>query len=59
MPSIQIRDLPERLHRKLKAEARKEHRSFSQQGVVTIARGLGMIDKGLSDIARKYSIRVS
>jgi hypothetical protein len=44
MPSLQIRDLPEPLHRKLKEEARKEHRSFAQQAVVTIARGLGMTE---------------
>ncbi|MBW1786275.1 MAG: hypothetical protein JRK53_06600 [Deltaproteobacteria bacterium] len=42
MPSLQIRDLPEPLYRKLQEEARKERRSFSQQAVVTLARGLGI-----------------
>jgi len=42
MPSLQIRDLPEPMYRKLQDEAKKEHRSFSQQAIVTLARGLGM-----------------
>jgi len=40
MPLLQIRDLPEHLHRKLAAEAAKEHRSLSQQAIATLAKGL-------------------
>ncbi|MBW2369790.1 MAG: hypothetical protein JRH15_18110 [Deltaproteobacteria bacterium] len=40
MPSLQVRELPEQIYNKLQALARKEHRSFSQQAIVTIAKGL-------------------
>jgi len=41
MPTIQIRDLPEHLHYKLKEEAGKQHRSLSQQAIVVLSKGLG------------------
>lgn len=41
MPTLQVRELPERLYRKLVAEARREHRSLAQQAVVALERGLG------------------
>ena len=40
MPSLQVRDLPEHIYRKLQIIAEKEHRSFSQQAVVTLSKGL-------------------
>jgi hypothetical protein len=44
MPSLQVRDLPEPLYRKLAAEAEREHRSLAQQAVAVLARGLGMAE---------------
>jgi hypothetical protein len=42
MPSIQIRDLPEQIYNKIKKNAQKDHRSLSQQAVVTLKKGLGI-----------------
>ena len=42
MPSIQIRDLPEQIYSKIKYNAQKDHRSLSQQAVVTLKKGLGI-----------------
>lgn len=44
MPSIQIRDLPEQIYNKIKNNAQKDHRSLSQQAVVTLKKGLGIDD---------------
>ncbi|MDQ3001113.1 MAG: hypothetical protein M3Y08_07615 [Fibrobacterota bacterium] len=44
MPSIQVRELPDPIYRKLVAEAEKEHRSLAQQAVAVLARGLGVND---------------
>jgi plasmid stability protein len=44
MPSLQVRELPDQIYQKLVAESQKEHRSFSQQAIVTLARGLNMED---------------
>ena len=40
MPSIQVRDLPEQIYRKLQINAKKDHRSLSQQAIVTLKKGL-------------------
>ena len=40
MPSIQVRDLPEQIYRKLQINAQKDHRSLSQQAIVTLKKGL-------------------
>jgi plasmid stability protein len=42
MPSIQIRDLPEQIYNKIKNNAQKDHRSLSQQAIVTLKKGLGI-----------------
>ena len=42
MPSIQIRDLPEQIYSKIKKNAQKDHRSLSQQAIVTLKKGLGI-----------------
>ena len=42
MPSIQVRDLPEQIYRKLRINAKKDHRSLSQQAIVTLKKGLGI-----------------
>jgi plasmid stability protein len=42
MPSLQVRDLPDHLYRKLVEAAKREHRSLAQQAAATIARGLGL-----------------
>lgn len=44
MPSIQIRDLPEQIYSKIKNNAQKDHRSLSQQAIVTLKKGLGIDD---------------
>lgn len=44
MPSLQVRELPDPIYRKLVAEAEKEHRSLAQQAVAVLARGLGVTD---------------
>ena len=44
MPSIQVRDLPEQIYRKLQNNAKKDHRSLSQQAIVTLEKGLGIDD---------------
>jgi len=40
MPSLQVRELPEPVYRKLSELAHKEHRSISQQATIILARGL-------------------
>jgi len=40
MPSLQVRELPEEIYRKLRDQAQNEHRSISQQAIVTLAKGL-------------------
>ena len=42
MTSIQIRDLPEQIYNKIKNNAQKDHRSLSQQAIVTLKKGLGI-----------------
>ena len=42
MPSIQVRDLPEQIYRKLRINAQKDHRSLSQQAIVTLKKGLSI-----------------
>lgn len=42
MPSLQVRELPDHIYRKLVAEAEREHRSLSQQAIAVLARGLGV-----------------
>ena len=44
MPSIQVRDLPEQIYRKLQLNAKKDHRSLSQQAIVTLKKGLDVND---------------
>ena len=44
MPSIQVRDLPEQIYRKLQINAKKDHRSLLQQAFVTLEKGLGIDD---------------
>ena len=45
MASLQIRDLPEPLYRKLLDEAKRQHRSLSQQAVVVLEKGLGISEE--------------
>ena len=40
MPSLQIRELPEHIYKKLQRQAIKEHRSIAQQAVAALAKGL-------------------
>lgn len=44
MPSLQVREVPEHIYTKLHAEAKKEHRSFAQQAVATLAKGLDLTE---------------
>ncbi len=52
MPSIQVRDLPEQIYRKLQINAKKDHRSLSQQAIVTLKKGLG-IDSNFKERRRE------
>ena len=40
MPSLQVRDLPDNIHRLLQKKAQSEHRSLAQEAVVLLAKGL-------------------
>jgi len=40
MYSLQVRELPEKIYNKLQELAEKEHRSLSQQAIVSLAKGL-------------------
>ena len=42
MPSLQVRDVPQEIYRRLQEMARKEHRSLSQQAIVALEKALGM-----------------
>lgn len=44
MPSLQIRELPEPIYRKLRLNAQKDHRSLSQQAIITLQKGLEIKD---------------
>lgn len=44
MPALQVRELPDQVYRKLQEQAAKEHRSLAQQAIVTLAKGLGLIE---------------
>ncbi len=64
MPSLQVRELPEAIYRKLVSEAEKEHRSLAQQAVAVLARGLGVVEdarerrRRLLDQMRKSPIKI-
>ncbi len=40
MPSLQVRELPDSIYRKLSQLAHKEHRSIVQQAVILLAKSL-------------------
>ena len=46
MPILQVRDLPENLYQKLAQQARKEHRSLSQQAIVELKKSLDLPSSG-------------
>jgi plasmid stability protein len=54
LPSLQVRDLPEHLYRKLVERAASERRSIAQQTVVLLEKALNMETK--RKIARKQLI---
>jgi len=53
MPILQVRDVPNTIYQKLAQQARKEHRSLSQQAIVELARALNI---SLSAKDRRYQI---
>ncbi len=70
MPSLQVRELPDPIYKKLSELAHKEHRSIVQQAVVLLAKGLNaegsrkarrqqILDeiKAQSDELKKYSLK--
>jgi len=65
MPSLQVRDLPDPIYRKLAAGAEKEHRSLAQQAVSVLAIGLGITGDArekrgrILDDMRKSPIKLS
>jgi hypothetical protein len=42
MPILQVRDMPDAIYQKLIEQARKEHRSISQQALVELAKAMDM-----------------
>jgi plasmid stability protein len=42
MPTLQVRDLPEHVYRKLIEKAALEHRSIAQETIVLLEKALGM-----------------
>lgn len=44
MPSLQVREMPDVLYGILQQHAKREHRSLAQQAVVTLARGMDLIE---------------
>jgi len=42
MPILQVRDVPDAVYQKLTEQARKEHRSISQQALVELAKAMDM-----------------
>jgi len=42
MPLLQVKDFPENIYSLLQQRARAEHRSFSQEVVATLAKGLNL-----------------
>ena len=40
MPALVIKDLPVEIHRRLKEEATRHHRSMTQQAIVILEQGL-------------------
>jgi len=57
MPSLQVRNLPEQIYRMLQNNARKEHRSLSQQAIVSILKGL-QVDEDAKERRRKLVERI-
>ena len=41
MPGLVIKDLPETLHRKLKEQAARHHRSMTREALALLEQGLG------------------
>ena len=44
MPSLQVREIPQPLYQRLMEDARRAHRSLAQQAVVTLARGMELLE---------------
>lgn len=42
MPTLQVRDVPEHIYRRLVDDAQKERRSVAQQAVTVLAKGLAV-----------------
>ena len=53
MPILQVRELPEVIYQKLVRQAKKEHRSLSQQAITELAKAL---DLSLSNKQRRKNI---
>ena len=53
MPTIQVRDVPDHIYRRLAERAEKERRSLAQQALAVLARGL---DVELDAKARRQKV---
>ena len=53
MPILQVRELPEVIYQKLVRQAKKEHRSLSQQAITELSKAL---DLSLSNKQRRKNI---
>jgi hypothetical protein len=50
MPGLLIKDFPEELHRRLKAEAARHHRSMTRQAMALLEQALTAPAKGAADL---------
>jgi plasmid stability protein len=50
MPALLIKDLPPRLHQRLKAEARRQRRSMTQHALALLEQGLGALPGRTADL---------
>ena len=62
MPTLQVRDVPEELYRKLVRKAEEEHRSLSKQTIAVLEQGLNMAEdpkaRRLRALARAKELRL-
>ena len=50
MPGLLIKDFPKELHRRLKAEAARHHRSMTRQAMALLEQALTAPDKGAANL---------
>jgi hypothetical protein len=59
MPGLVIKDLPENLHRKLKAQAIRHHRSMTKEVLAVLERALNEEDRAQTVVPPPFKGRFS